>query len=709
MKQTFLIRLNQLDSSYLVLLSVAGIGIAAAIFVWTGLLGWVLRGLGHVVRHSIRRGFLLWERFFSGLSWLGFAVIVLGMLALGGVTATLLPMLTVVCALATLFMGLTTCLAYMFIEVERYQVERGYKAVHNPLKGQELAIYLVRFGEKVGVPLLAAAAGAMIGGFALLNQGLYETIGRAWYSVAEGQEQPQYLDFLAYALIHLLRIVDLLNLAGSHRLLEVSYVHAAAWPASFLLAAFQVFFTFILLEQIFTSIRQGNLLTEIITDFWSPHDAIHERALHALPQYGPRAILPLLVSLRSVASMTKEQRDQLPFVLAAFGPAAIPALVHHLRDPQEHMRAIAAAALGHLHAHDQVVLLAPLAMDPSDLVRQSLVEALGVIGASNPDQLSGLAARSLAIGPPWWARWKRRPFLVPRRNSIDLLLSTLQNALADDLAAVRTQAARALGRIGEPRPELARGLIAVLTDADETVRCEAAEALGKVGSAEESTVHALVSLLEDASPAVKTSASRALGSMKGAAASAVSALVALLQDQDQSVRTAAAEAIAQVGPLNGTATEKLVEGLASPDNVVRAQTAESLGTIGAPAQEAAVALVEAVADSNDSVRAMAVQALGKIGEGAAPVAVPSLVRALRDQDNWVSALAAEALGDMGEAADQAVPALIRALRHINPLVRANAAESLGKMAAVAPRLSLPDASGDKAEPRQSLNKACLDE
>ena len=33
-------------------------------------------------------------------------------------------------------MGLTTCLAYMFIDLERCEVERGYKAVHNPLKGQ---------------------------------------------------------------------------------------------------------------------------------------------------------------------------------------------------------------------------------------------------------------------------------------------------------------------------------------------------------------------------------------------------------------------------------------------------------------------------------------------------------------------------------------------------------------------------------------------
>src|SRR4029077_17699692 len=91
------------------------------------------------------------------------------------------------------------------------------------------------------------------------------------------------------------------------------------------------------------------------------------------------AIGPLLVSLRSVPSLTKEQRDQLPLILATIGPSTIPALVRHLNDPHEHVRAIAAAALGQLHALDMVPLLAALGQDPSDVVRQSVVEALGVL------------------------------------------------------------------------------------------------------------------------------------------------------------------------------------------------------------------------------------------------------------------------------------------------------------------------------------------
>ena len=120
----------------------------------------------------------------------------------------------------------------MLIDLERYEVERGHKAFHNPLKGQELALHLVRYGEQVRVPLLAAATAGMIGGFALLNLGLYETVGRQWYAVGGGQGEPAYVDFLANALINLLSIVDVLNVAQSSRFLRVAYVHQAAWPAS---------------------------------------------------------------------------------------------------------------------------------------------------------------------------------------------------------------------------------------------------------------------------------------------------------------------------------------------------------------------------------------------------------------------------------------------------------------------------------------------
>jgi hypothetical protein len=75
--------------------------------------------------------------------------------------------MTIVCALASLGMGISACLAYTYIDLERYDVGRGYRVVHNPLKGQELAHDLVQEAE-CSAPLLAAAGVAAVGGFALL-------------------------------------------------------------------------------------------------------------------------------------------------------------------------------------------------------------------------------------------------------------------------------------------------------------------------------------------------------------------------------------------------------------------------------------------------------------------------------------------------------------------------------------------------------------
>ncbi len=443
----FLIRLNQLDSSYLILLCVAGIGFAAAVIVSTGLFAWILRGLAFVLGKTIRSGFLLWERLFAWASWPWFLTTELALLAFGWTLAGFLPALTILCALAALFMGLMACLAYMFIDLERYAVERGYKAVHNPLKGQELALHLMRYGQQVGVPLLTVATAGMIAGFALLNQALYESIGAGWYAVGDAVDGPAYVDFLAYTLIHLLYIVDVLNLAGSHQLLEVSYVHNTAWQSSFLLTSFKTLFTFVLLQQILASIRQGDLLAETIVDFWSPHESIHARARNALPQYGAGVIGPLLMSLRSVSTLTREQRDLLPTILAAIGPSAIPALIGHLLDPDDQMRAIAVAALGHLHTRDEIPLLVHLAKDPSDLVRQTLVESLGRIGAASPHtgRIGRRVAVRLRVG--WvrrWFAWKRGLAPATVLDPTQVAILTLRDALTDRSASVRMHAARRL-------------------------------------------------------------------------------------------------------------------------------------------------------------------------------------------------------------------------------------------------------------------------
>jgi hypothetical protein len=259
--------LEHVDPSYLLLAVLGGIILSSGILYQIGLIGWVLRVFGLAVRGCIRKGFLLWERLLAWASWPYFLAIVFSFLLIGVMGGGLRPGLRIVCGLVVLFMGTIACLAYMFIDLERNEVERGHKAIHNPLKGQVLAMNLERYGEQACIPLLISATVASIGGFALFNQGLYETIGRSWYQVADQRREPIYVDFLAYSLTRILGIMDVLDLFKSHHILGAASVRQAAWPASTLLAAFKGFFTLVLLHQIFASLRQGKLLAETIADF----------------------------------------------------------------------------------------------------------------------------------------------------------------------------------------------------------------------------------------------------------------------------------------------------------------------------------------------------------------------------------------------------------------------------------------------------------
>src|SRR6201997_3815338 len=94
---SWFVRLEQTQTSYLLLAIVAGTVVSAAILYQVGVLGWVLRGLGLVVRVGIGKGFLLWERSFAWASWQEFLVIVCGVFLLGGVAGGRLPALKVVC------------------------------------------------------------------------------------------------------------------------------------------------------------------------------------------------------------------------------------------------------------------------------------------------------------------------------------------------------------------------------------------------------------------------------------------------------------------------------------------------------------------------------------------------------------------------------------------------------------------------------------
>ncbi len=569
----FLLDLDRVGSSYSLLLAFVGLGVLAGLLFWSGIVGRVLGLVSLLIHRGIAAGFWLWKRLLAWATWPLFLALVVVVLLAGLASEPISPFLPLLCGVTLLLLGVTTCLAYMSIDLERYEVARGYKALHNPLKGQELAINLVRHGPQVGVPLLAAATVGVVAGFALTNQGLYETVGRDWYRLEGGSVEPGYADFLAYTLINLFRVADLLHIASSYNYVHATYVQQAQWPAATLLSLFKTFFTLVLLQQIFASVRRGRLLVETIADFWSPHPPIHERARVSLPQHGPGAVRPLLLSLRSVEVLTAEQRSYIPRIIADIGPSAIPVLTHHLLDPHDHVRGVAAAALGHLHALESVPELVRLGPDPSDWVRQALAESLGSIGSANAaaSHRRRFTRRVVRASRLWlWLRvhlqQKRVP--APRVNPIELAVSTLRALLADPSASVRIQAIRSLGLVGSAGSTAASDLIRLLQDADEAVRCQSAESLGIMEGPAGEKVTALATLLQDPSPPIRVAAAKALGSLKKAAAEAVPALLPLLQEGDETIRLAAAEAVNQIGTMQGEALQALGEGLSSGDNIV---------------------------------------------------------------------------------------------------------------------------------------------
>jgi HEAT repeat protein len=121
--------------------------------------------------------------------------------------------------------------------------------------------------------------------------------------------------------------------------------------------------------------------------------------------------------------------------------------------------------------------------------------------------------------------------------------------LKHDDSAVRWQAARTLGKIGEPAlaslPELMR---LTTGDPQPQVREHAAEAMGDIGPAAAAGIPALVAAMHDPNARVRRDAVRALGDMGPAAKAALGEVKAAIQDPDDAVKTAAERAARLIDP-----------------------------------------------------------------------------------------------------------------------------------------------------------------
>jgi len=107
--------LQHVHTSYLILGLLAGTMLALGVLFRIGVVSFVLRCLGFVVKASVQGGFSTWEYLLGWASWEQFVAIAGGLLLAGEFIGGPVPALRIVCSMALMIIGSSACIAYMFI------------------------------------------------------------------------------------------------------------------------------------------------------------------------------------------------------------------------------------------------------------------------------------------------------------------------------------------------------------------------------------------------------------------------------------------------------------------------------------------------------------------------------------------------------------------------------------------------------------------
>jgi len=258
-------------------------------------------------------------------------------------------------------------------------------------------------------------------------------------------------------------------------------------------------------------------------------------------------------------------------------------------------------------------------------------------------------------------------------------------------------------------------------DRDGAVKSAAAEALGKIGDPK--AIPALVKLFRDSSKIVRETAGIALVAI---GQPSVDLLLETLKDKDFVVRCHAARALGgmttdyQIGRSwvrEPRVVDALIEALKDPDRAVREDATIALGMIGDP--RAIDGLLEAMKDG--AVKRHAIASLGMIGD---PRALPAVLAALKgkgvrqdgtptpgcivSEDAFIKEAAATALGHFRDP--RVIPDLIMLLK--DGVLREKAAAALVLIgdSAIEPLISFlydPKASEVEAEGERVLSYASV--
>lgn len=274
----------------------------------------------------------------------------------------------------------------------------------------------------------------------------------------------------------------------------------------------------------------------------------------------------------------------------------------------------------------------------------------------------------------WTVRWAAAGFLADMGSAGKAAAPELVLALDDEVAAVASEAARALGGIGPEEAGALPALIRTLKSAgrEASVRSAAGGALLSLAGRRDEVLLALIETLpmrlragklpgvprdleEPGTDDLRAEVRSWIGDLGPAS---VPALRNALRHEDPIVRQAAVYLLGTVGTGAEPALDDLVVALTDRDPNVRAEAASAIGALGSTASRAAPALRRAWRDEDGRVRAAAVRGLRQVGLDPAIDAAPLADLLAEGETRYEAALAVAGLG--GEDAARAVPILISA-------------------------------------------------
>jgi cyclophilin family peptidyl-prolyl cis-trans isomerase/HEAT repeat protein len=359
-------------------------------------------------------------------------------------------------------------------------------------------------------------------------------------------------------------------------------------------------------------------------------------------------------------------------------PAAVPALVPLLQDPEPEVRQMTAFALGLIGDALAVDPLLAALKDPEPVVRGRAAEALGQIGEARA--APAIAQMVVAALPP------KAPLVAVRGDDPASLTDPWLEPRLGVFALARLKDARsaqaALLAAGKPRfdwwaatwtamrlesPALRPVLLAGVSSTDPLSRAYGARGLGALK--DPADLDALLPLLRDRDETVVVNAVRAvalLGEVR-----AVPAVSALLRAPSSALRVEALKALSVLPPDRGL-RERVVAEVGSPEPWVRAAALQALARM--EREEFALVLANLDPDPVWFVRAGLAGALAIAGDEASQA---RLLAMLKDDDVRVLPFVLEALRQA--RGSDSVDTLRRHLDHPDFAVRMAAADQLATL------------------------------